>query len=79
MKDAVNSELSDMSAIAEWMRSIESNESRSLTRGGVFCIELRDRSESGGALSTERLRAIWAKLRQQHGGAAGLGDRKSVV
>ncbi|QDV05345.1 Cyclic di-GMP phosphodiesterase Gmr [Planctomycetes bacterium Poly30] len=68
-----NRESSDVGAIAEWMRSIESREAKSLSRGGVFCIELRDRSEAGGSLNNERLRAIWSKVHQHFGGAVGLG------
>ncbi len=68
-----NSDTAGVSAIADWMRSIELNEDHCLSRGGVFCIELRDRSEDGGMLTTERLRTIWTRVHGRFGGHTGLG------
>lgn len=62
-----------MSAIADWMRSIESGATQCLSRGGVFCVELRDGSEGGEALSVDRLRSIWSRLDHEFGGNAGMG------
>ena len=61
------------SAITDWMRNIESNTNQSLSRGGVFCVELCDRSTQGGQLTVDRLRSIWAKVAQEFGGATGMG------
>ncbi len=63
----------NMSAIADWMRSIETDATQCLSRGGVFCVELRDRSEDGGLLTMDRLRMIWTSLDAAFGGTTGLG------
>ena len=71
--DPLKYDSTNMSAIADWMRSIESNADQCLSRGGVFCVELRDRAEGGDSLTVDRLRAIWNKLDQQFGGITGMG------
>ncbi len=69
----MNYDSTNMSAIADWMRSIEANATQCLSRGGVFCVELRDRSTDRGALTVDRLRVIWTKLDSEFGGLTGLG------
>lgn len=62
-----------ISDIAEWMRTVEATDRAQLSRGGVFCIELRDRSSDCSALGPDALRAIWSEIRQRFAGPAGLG------
>ena len=67
----INHESVHLSDVADWMRYIEASDP--IGRGGVFCIELRDRSEDGSALGPDVLRAIWNEVHERFGGEAGLG------
>lgn len=70
---SLNYDPDGVSAIANWMRNAEADVTRCLSRGGVFCVELRDRSAARDCLTDARVRAIWSRVKDEFGGMPGLG------